>query len=184
MQYKYKFAILIISLLLIFAVFMLLFIWSNYERDFRELSNRLKTSDELHLQALNGLTTDYNNLLANYDALYERYKTLGKDMGLDEGWQDFVITAYTSSDAGCNSYCALGINIEQLASHFNFCAVDPSIIPYGAVVLVNFEDNIEPFLAVDCGGTIKGNHIDLYFENDLDGAFNFGKQTAKVKVIK
>lgn len=181
---RYKLTSIILSLLLVFVGILLAVTFNNYERDFKELSGKLEKSDTLHLKALNELTISYNNLLANYDALYERYKTLGKDMGLDEGWQEFVITAYTSSDAGCNSYSALGINIEQLASHFNFCAVDPSIIPYGAVVLVNFEDNIEPFLAVDCGGAIKGNHIDLYFENDLDGAFDFGKQTAKVKVIK
>lgn len=180
----YKFTILIISLLLIFTVFLLLLVFNNYERDFRELSGKLATSDTLHLQALNELTISYNNLLADYESLYESYKTLGNDMGLDEGWQEFVITAYTSKDAGCNSYSALGINIEELAKHYNFCAVDPDVIPYGAVVLVNMGDNIEPFLAVDCGGAIKGNHIDLYFENDIDSAFDFGKQTAEVKVIK
>ncbi len=179
-----KIAIIIISLLLVFMGFLLIFTLNNYERDFRELTDKLKTSDELHLETLNGLTQDYNNLLAEYDALYESYVELGRSKGLGDGWQDFVITAYTSKDPGCNSYSSLGINIEQLASQFNFCAVDPDVIPYGSVVLINLANDIEPFLAVDCGGAIKGNHIDLYFENDIEGAFDFGKQMAKVKVIK
>ncbi|MEF2615095.1 3D domain-containing protein [Faecalibacillus faecis] len=39
-------------------------------------------------------------------------------------------------------------------------AVDPSIIPYGSTVLIDGKE----YLAQDCGGTIKGNKIDIFSE--------------------
>lgn len=44
------------------------------------------------------------------------------------------------------------------------CAVDPSIIPYGSEVMVDFGDRVEFYKAQDCGGSVKGNHIDLAVE--------------------
>lgn len=41
------------------------------------------------------------------------------------------------------------------------CAVDPSVIPYGAEVMVDYGDKVEFWKAQDCGGAIKGSHIDL-----------------------
>lgn len=41
------------------------------------------------------------------------------------------------------------------------CAVDPSVIPYGAEVMIDYGDNVEFWKAQDCGGAIKGSHIDL-----------------------
>lgn len=41
------------------------------------------------------------------------------------------------------------------------CAVDPSVIPYGAEVMVDYGDRIEFWKAQDTGGWIEGNHIDL-----------------------
>ena len=44
------------------------------------------------------------------------------------------------------------------------CAVDPSVIPYGAEVMVDYGGTVEFWKAQDCGGAIKGNHIDLAVE--------------------
>lgn len=41
------------------------------------------------------------------------------------------------------------------------CATDPSVIPYGAEVMVDYGGTVEFWKAQDCGGSIKGNHIDL-----------------------
>lgn len=40
-------------------------------------------------------------------------------------------------------------------------AVDPSIIPYGSIVLINGNE----YVAQDCGGAIKGNKIDIFVDN-------------------
>lgn len=41
------------------------------------------------------------------------------------------------------------------------CAVDPTVIPYGSDVMVDYGDSVAFYKAQDCGGAIKGNHIDL-----------------------
>ncbi|RGG79379.1 hypothetical protein DWW76_12995 [Coprobacillus sp. AF17-11AC] len=40
-------------------------------------------------------------------------------------------------------------------------AVDPSIIPYGSIILINGNE----YVAQDCGGAIKGRKIDVFVES-------------------
>jgi len=40
-----------------------------------------------------------------------------------------------------------------------------------------------PIIALDTGGIIKGNRIDILFDNKQE-AINFGKQIIKVRIIK
>lgn len=54
-------------------------------------------------------------------------------------------------------------------------AVDPSVIPYGT----ELEIGGRKYVAQDCGGAIKGNRIDVYFDNHAD-ALEFGVQVADV----
>jgi len=139
--------------------------------------------EEARLKVSQELIKNYNELLANYDELYLKYEGLTAENGFYQGWELYEVTAYTSKDDGCNDFAATKININKLSEHFNFCAVDTSIIPYGSIVLVKFDTGIKPFLAVDTGQAIKGKHIDLYFVNDLDSAFEFGNRYLEVKVI-
>lgn len=57
-------------------------------------------------------------------------------------------------------------------------AVDPSMIPYGSQVIINGHT----YIAEDCGGSIKGNRIDILFETHQE-ALNFGIQYAEVSYI-
>jgi len=178
----YKFTILIISLLLIFAVFLLLFIWSNYERDFKYLSDKLKTSDQLHLEALNGLTQDYNALLAEYDALYASYKQLDESIGKTE-YEQFVITGYSANDPeqGTTNLVKAGFNLDfSHVKKLPIIAVDESVIPLYSIVEIK---ELGLFLALDTGGAIKGNRIDILFEDKQD-AIEFGKKICDVRIIK
>lgn len=45
------------------------------------------------------------------------------------------------------------------------CAVDPTVIPYGSEIMVDFGDHVEFYQAQDCGEAVKGNHIDLAVES-------------------
>jgi 3D (Asp-Asp-Asp) domain-containing protein len=47
---------------------------------------------------------------------------------------------------------------------YHTCAVDPSIIPYGSEVMVDYGDRTEFYVAMDCGAGVKENHIDLAVE--------------------
>lgn len=59
------------------------------------------------------------------------------------------------------------------------CAVDPSIIPYGSEVMVDYGDSVAFYKAQDCGGSIKGNHIDLAVETHTE-ALEKGVEAATV----
>lgn len=56
-------------------------------------------------------------------------------------------------------------------------AVDPSVIPYGTEVIINGHT----YIAEDTGGAIKGNRIDIFFDNHVE-ASNFGLQTVEVVI--
>ena len=96
---------------------------------------------------------------------------------------EFKLTAYCSCEKCCGVwahnrpngvvYGAIG---EELQEGYSI-AVDPNVIPYGTEVVIN--DKI--YKAQDCGGAIKGNRIDVYFNNHND-ALKFGVQYAEVFV--
>lgn len=58
-------------------------------------------------------------------------------------------------------------------------AVDPRVIPYGTRVHI---DGFGDFVAEDCGGAIKGNHIDIYME-DHARCNALGVQYANVTIL-
>ena len=146
--------------------------------------DQLEEQQIKYLANIEEWTKNYNELYGDYQELYTNYSKLAADKGFYEGWESYLVTAYTSLDEGCNSISATGINIEKWSRYFNFAAVDPQIIPYGSTILVKFDTGLESFLAVDCGGAIKGKKIDLYFVKDLSNAFEFGNKELEVKVLR
>ena len=101
---------------------------------------------------------------------------------------EFKLTAYCSCSLCCGIwannrpidengdeiiYGAIGERLEEGYS----IAVDSTIIPYRTEVTINGHT----YKAQDCGGAIKGNRIDVYFE-DHNEALKFGVQYAEVFV--
>jgi len=82
------------------------------------------------------------------ETTYEGSKNLGT----------FRITCYTPySDGGVWGYqTATGAR----STHLQTCAVDPSVIPLGSTIYVNGLT----LKAVDVGGAVKGNKIDIFFD--------------------
>ena len=64
---------------------------------------------------------------------------------------------------------------EKIAKSDYTIEADPSVLPYGAIVYINGQK----YEAQDCGGAIKGNSIDIYFDNHED-ARKFGVQYTNV----
>ena len=101
---------------------------------------------------------------------------------------EFKLTAYCSCKICCNEYAynrpidedgkeiVYGAIGEELKENYSI-AVDPDVIPYRSEVIINGKT----YKAQDCGGAIKGNRIDVYFE-DHDDALKFGIQYADVFV--
>ena len=59
-------------------------------------------------------------------------------------------------------------------------AVDPSLIPLGSIVIVDYGDGVlHEYIAQDVGGWVNGAHIDLAVESH-DEALQMGRKTATV----
>ena len=94
---------------------------------------------------------------------------------------EFKLTAYCPCEICCGEFAynrpngvVYGSIGEELKEGYSI-AVDPSVIPYGTEVMIN--GNI--YKAQDCGGAIKGNKIDVYFDNHNE-ALKFGVQYAEI----
>lgn len=86
----------------------------------------------------------------------------------------FKLTAYCACSKCCgksDGITASGTKAKQGRT----IAVDPKLIPYGTKVVINGRT----YVAEDCGGSIKQNRIDVFFNNHKD-ALNFGIQYAEV----
>jgi 3D (Asp-Asp-Asp) domain-containing protein len=57
-------------------------------------------------------------------------------------------------------------------------AVDPRMIPYGSKVIINGVT----YIAEDCGGAIKSNRIDIFFDTHQE-ALQWGRRTVEAIVI-
>lgn len=102
----------------------------------------------------------------------------------------FILTAYCSCQQCCGKY-ALNRPLDENGNQIVYTAsgnravqgvtiaVDPYVIPYGT----NVEINGHIYTAHDTGSAIKGNRIDVYFENHSE-AWNFGKQEVEVFLVK
>ena len=83
-------------------------------------------------------------------------------------------TAYTSQDDGNGSHTYRGHELRR-----GLAAVDPRVIPLGTRLFIK---GYGFAIADDIGGAIKGNKIDLAFENRAE-ALQFGVQKVTVYIL-
>jgi 3D (Asp-Asp-Asp) domain-containing protein len=146
--------------------------------------------------ALTGFIVNYYKLWKHYQIFsldYKKQEILltklevqneinGKNKFIIRAWETYEVTAYSPLE--CGTVTSIGIDLKQRwTRYFNVAAVDPKIIPYGSILLIDFGGEVKTYLAADCGGAIKGKKIDLFFM-DVDDAINFGRQKLQVQVIK
>ena len=89
----------------------------------------------------------------------------------------YVATAYTMYDDGCDAYTATGSLV-----HVGVVAVDPSVVPYGTRMFIVTNDGQYIYgigTAEDCGSGVDGKRLDL-FMNTLDEANTFGRRACTV----
>ena len=71
----------------------------------------------------------------------------------------FRITHYCNCATCCGQYAGMGKTASGAKLQAGTTiAVDPNVIPYGTKVKINGHT----YIAQDCGGAVKGNHIDIY----------------------
>ncbi|MDV7751313.1 3D domain-containing protein [Enterococcus casseliflavus] len=96
--------------------------------------------------------------------------TSGKTMMMES-------TAYSYAEAGASYFTASGTDLRKNPMAV---AVDPSVIPLGTLV------NVEGYgvaLALDTGGAIKGNIIDVHFDNEPE-CLRWGRRQVKVTILE
>ena len=84
-------------------------------------------------------------------------------------------TAYSPQEAGLGTRCATG-----LRARYGTVAVDSSVIPLGTPLYI---EGYGYAVAADTGGAIKGNKIDLCFD-ELAPAQRFGRQDVVVHILE
>lgn len=58
--------------------------------------------------------------------------------------------------------------------HLATCAVDPNVIPYGSVIQITGDNGQTLRLkAVDCGGGIVGNKIDIFWDGSIKAGYDW-----------
>lgn len=112
----------------------------------------------------------------NIAEIQTEYKNLG----------EFRLTAYCSCSKCCEKYAnnrpvdkdgneIVYTASGKIAKSEYTVAADPSVLPYGTIVYINGHR----YEVQDCGGAIKGNRIDIYFDSH-EAALEFGVQYADV----
>ena len=76
----------------------------------------------------------------------------------------FLITAYCPC-CDCSEGYGKITSTGKIPNQGRTIAVDPKVIPYGTKVKIK---GLGTFVAEDCGGAIKGNRIDIYFESHAE----------------
>ena len=103
-------------------------------------------------------------------------------LDIGEPLGEFKLTAYCPCAKCCGKWANGITSTGTLAAEGRTIAVDPLVIPYGSTVTVYFADGAShSYTAEDCGGGIKGNRLDIYFD-DHHAALQFGVQSAMVYV--
>jgi 3D (Asp-Asp-Asp) domain-containing protein len=102
-------------------------------------------------------------------------------------WQTFEATAYVAlCDTGCIGITKTGIDVRNTVTHEGkrVIAVDPSVIPLDTTVGIRLADGTTfEATAQDTGSAIRGNRLDLLVSTE-DKAWQFGRQTVEVRIIK
>lgn len=102
---------------------------------------------------------------------------------------DMVATAYDLSFESTGKYPGdpyYGITASGLKAQPGTVAVDPSVIPLGTKLYIASTDGSPDYgfaTALDTGGAIKGNRIDLFMEDNAD-CLRFGIRQVKVYILE
>lgn len=100
-------------------------------------------------------------------------------------WMTFRSTKYTANCSGCSGYTATGVNVNNTITYqgMRIIAVDPNVIPLRSIVEVRTPSGSFTAIALDTGGAIKGNKIDILVDSKSE-AYNWGTRSVQVRIKK
>ncbi|WP_352426951.1 3D domain-containing protein [Bacillus sp. FSL K6-2865] len=85
---------------------------------------------------------------------------------------------------GCTGTTRTGVDVTQSIYYkgYRVIATDPSVIPLNSIAEVSIGGKTFKAIAIDTGGAIVGNKVDLLVATERD-AINFGKQNGTISII-
>ena len=122
------------------------------------------------------MITDGFYSLYYYDTLnrfyFNRYK---RDLKKYSSRKTKTMTVYATAYSGDN-ITSLGYKPK-----WGVIAVDPKVIPYGSIVYIQRFD--KTFIALDCGGGIKGNRIDIFMNSEKE-CIHWGVRKIEIQIFQ
>lgn len=183
---KYRILTCILSLLLILSVSVGVHYKRQDDAQIERLQYDLKESNEsieLFVGLLKANTHEFDELNDAYSRLLEVTEPKQSSLGPVNSI-NFEATAYTDGGVTASGFSTIGHTWDSA----RIIATDPSVIPTGSQVYVEFP---EPFAqhngtytASDTGGAIKGHIIDIFVGHGEDNlAMSFGRRQVKVTIL-
>ena len=126
-------------------------------------------------------------LAATTIPVYAQDAPLYGDEALEEAELTFPLAPLTPVvvngrvlQATVTGYCTKGTMRSGIYTHAGAVAVDPNVIPlYSRLTIEGLPGTYQ---ALDTGGGVRGNWVDVYFNSCAD-AINWGRQTRLVTVL-
>jgi 3D (Asp-Asp-Asp) domain-containing protein/murein DD-endopeptidase MepM/ murein hydrolase activator NlpD len=132
--------------------------------------------------------TDYNKNL--FPTFSETLSTLNKFsqtqsvVSTTAPWKNFEATAYIATCPGCTGITRTGLDVRDTSKEYHVIAVDPNVIPLYSLVEIQGPKGVSGvYRALDTGGDIKGNRIDILMST-YNKAISFGREQIKVRIIQ
>ena len=137
--------------------------------------------------ALNSLSVTANTIVAIEDKAEGGILTLvdGTAVPFTQVISARATAYYAGSCGKAPGHPAYGITATGTVARVGAIAVDPKVIPYGTEMYIITPDGTIVYgfaTAEDCGGSIKGNKVDLYFDTAKE-CFSFGRRNVDVYIL-
>lgn len=99
-------------------------------------------------------------------------------------WRNFEATAYIATCPGCTGFTRTGLDVRDTSKDYHVIAVDPNVIPLYSLVEIEGPGGVSgTYQALDTGGDIKGNRIDILMST-YGKAVAFGREQIKVRILR
>ena len=130
----------------------------------------ISESQEALKEAQSTITIQNTTIQELTSKIKEKKETTTKDPYIVKNLGTFSLTFYTPYEDGWGYNTATGVKSQ----HLKTCAVDPCVIPYGSVLKITGDNGQVLMLkAIDCGGGIKGNKIDIFMDCSQKEGYSF-----------
>lgn len=90
-----------------------------------------------------------------------------------------MLSAILALHMTATAYCLRGPTFHGEPAGPGIVAVDPRVIPLGTRLQI---DGMGEYIALDTGGAIKGNKIDIWMSTEKE-CFEFGRRAVEVTII-